>query len=148
MLFWFNHLKRIILLWISNISNSNMLFPWCSGYHIRLTRGRSPVRSRAETNVLHWLLAVSRGVHASILISVEFLMGKSARLAVLQQILQSGTGFLSGTCVSNGSDKLCTQWSDTSGDGNDFDQFLTSDMASKQPQNGLKGKTWPWNWYL
>ena len=38
-----------------------------------------------------------------------------------------------------------TQWSDTSGDGNDFDQFLTSDMASKQPQNGLKGKTWPWN---
>ena len=25
------------------------LFPWCSGYHIRLTRGRSPVRSRAET---------------------------------------------------------------------------------------------------
>ena len=23
--------------------------PWCSGYHIRLTRGRSPVRSRAET---------------------------------------------------------------------------------------------------
>ncbi len=24
-------------------------FPWCSGYHIRLTRGRSPVRSRAET---------------------------------------------------------------------------------------------------
>lgn len=25
------------------------MFPWCSGYHIRLTRGRSPVRSRAET---------------------------------------------------------------------------------------------------
>ncbi len=24
-------------------------FPWCSGYHIRLTRGRSPVRTRAET---------------------------------------------------------------------------------------------------
>ena len=65
--------------------------------------------------------------------------------AVLQQILQSGTGFSSGTCVSNGSDKLCTQWSDTSGDGNDFDQFLTSDMASIQPQNGLKGQTWPWN---
>ena len=28
------------------------LFSWCSGYHIRLTRGRSPVRSRAKTN---WL---------------------------------------------------------------------------------------------
>ena len=27
-------------------------FPWCSGYHIRLTRGRSPVRSRAETSIL------------------------------------------------------------------------------------------------
>lgn len=27
-------------------------FPWCSGYHIRLTRGRSPVRARAETKVL------------------------------------------------------------------------------------------------
>ncbi|KAK9887067.1 hypothetical protein WA026_020002, partial [Henosepilachna vigintioctopunctata] len=26
-------------------------FPWCSGYHIRLTRGRSPVRPRAETLV-------------------------------------------------------------------------------------------------
>ena len=25
------------------------VFPWCSGYHIRLTRGRPPVRSRAET---------------------------------------------------------------------------------------------------
>ena len=25
------------------------LFSWCSGYHIRLTRGRSPVRSRAKT---------------------------------------------------------------------------------------------------
>ena len=24
-------------------------FSWCSGYHIRLTRGRSPVRSRAKT---------------------------------------------------------------------------------------------------
>ena len=28
---------------------SNTLFSWCSGYHIRLTRGRSPVRSRAKT---------------------------------------------------------------------------------------------------
>ena len=27
-------------------------FPWCSGYHIRLTRERSPVRSWAETLVL------------------------------------------------------------------------------------------------
>ena len=26
-----------------------MEFSWCSGYHIRLTRGRSPVRSRAKT---------------------------------------------------------------------------------------------------
>ena len=25
-------------------------FSWCSGYHIRLTRGRSPVRSRAKTD--------------------------------------------------------------------------------------------------
>ena len=25
-----------------------ILFSWCSGYHIRLTRGRSPVRSRAK----------------------------------------------------------------------------------------------------
>ena len=25
------------------------LFLWCSGYHVRLTRARSPVRSRAET---------------------------------------------------------------------------------------------------
>ena len=25
------------------------LFPWCSGYHISLTRRRSPVRSRTET---------------------------------------------------------------------------------------------------
>ena len=24
-------------------------FPWCSGYHVRLTRERSPVRNRAET---------------------------------------------------------------------------------------------------
>ena len=24
-------------------------FPWCSGYHIRLTHGRSPVQSRAGT---------------------------------------------------------------------------------------------------
>ncbi len=30
----------------------HLLFPWCSGYHIRLTRGRSPVRSRAETDLL------------------------------------------------------------------------------------------------
>ena len=27
-------------------------FPWCSGYHIRLTRGRSPVRARAETIII------------------------------------------------------------------------------------------------
>ena len=26
------------------------MFPWCSGYHVRLTRARSPVRSRAETS--------------------------------------------------------------------------------------------------
>jgi hypothetical protein len=33
-----------------NIKSSlRQAFPWCSGYHIRLTRGRSPVRSRAET---------------------------------------------------------------------------------------------------
>ena len=25
------------------------MFPWCSGYHVRLTRGRSPVRARPET---------------------------------------------------------------------------------------------------
>ena len=27
------------------------MFPWCSGYHVRLTRARSPVRSRAETSL-------------------------------------------------------------------------------------------------
>ena len=26
-------------------------FPWCSGYHVCLTRRRSPVRSQAETNL-------------------------------------------------------------------------------------------------
>ena len=31
---------------------------WCSGYHVRLTRGRSPVRSRAEPSVLPWLTVV------------------------------------------------------------------------------------------
>ena len=30
------------------LSNTNK-FSWCSGYHIRLTRGRSPVQSRAKT---------------------------------------------------------------------------------------------------
>lgn len=33
---------------LSNITT----FPWCSGYHIRLTRGRSPVRARAETIII------------------------------------------------------------------------------------------------
>ena len=35
-----------------------LVFPWCSGYHIRLTRGRSPVRSRAETHLLELVLWV------------------------------------------------------------------------------------------
>ena len=36
------------------------LFSWCSGYHIRLTRGRSPVRSRAKTYFpfFSWLLNI------------------------------------------------------------------------------------------
>ena len=33
-------------------------FPWCSGYHVCLTRRRSPVRSWAETNLL-WKLSVT-----------------------------------------------------------------------------------------
>ena len=32
-----------------NFRAFDILFSWCSGYHIRLTRGRSPVRSRAKT---------------------------------------------------------------------------------------------------
>ena len=32
--------------------SSSTTFPWCSGYHIRLTRGRSPVRARAETIII------------------------------------------------------------------------------------------------
>ena len=34
----------------------NQQFPWCSGYHIRLTRERSPVRARAETPMIFALL--------------------------------------------------------------------------------------------
>ena len=35
--------------WIG--SRSTTAFPWCSGYHVCLTRRRSPVRSWAETNL-------------------------------------------------------------------------------------------------
>ena len=28
-------------------------FPWCSGYHVRLTRGRSPVQAWPETRLLY-----------------------------------------------------------------------------------------------
>ena len=42
------------------ISYSIYLFPWCSGYHICLTRRRSPVRSRTET------LSIPRGLTARI----------------------------------------------------------------------------------
>ena len=39
-------------------------FSWCSGYHIRLTRGRSPVRSRAKTELIpHGLVARIAGFH-------------------------------------------------------------------------------------
>ena len=38
-------------------------FPWCSGYHICLTRRRSPVRSRTETEVPCGLTARISGFH-------------------------------------------------------------------------------------
>ena len=38
---------------LQSSSTLSYKFPWCSGYHIRLTRGRSPVRSRAETFFLN-----------------------------------------------------------------------------------------------
>ena len=39
-----------------NFRPINTAFSWCSGYHIRLTRGRSPVRSRAKTCPLFFVL--------------------------------------------------------------------------------------------
>ena len=41
-IYWINH-KCLIF------KHSASGFPWCSGYHVRLTRERSPVRAWAET---------------------------------------------------------------------------------------------------
>ena len=65
----------------------------------------------------------------------KLLLNNSAAVFLLS--IQSGAGFSSCTCISNGSDKLCTQWSDTSGDGNDFDQFMTSGLILKPPRTPM-----------
>jgi hypothetical protein len=47
-----------------NSSPQYISFPWCSGYHICLTRRRSPVRSRTETqNIPRGLTARIPGFH-------------------------------------------------------------------------------------
>ena len=52
-----------------NCPLGHQLFPWCSGYHIRLTRGRSPVRSRAKTEnyfgflITYLLLRIGSPMH-------------------------------------------------------------------------------------
>ena len=38
-----------------NQQNVSEKFPWCSGYHVCLTRRRSPVRSWAETDILLYI---------------------------------------------------------------------------------------------
>ena len=48
---------------VLNLVSKFNKFSWCSGYHIRLTRGRSPVRSRAKTCVPRGLTARISGFH-------------------------------------------------------------------------------------
>lgn len=50
-------------------------FPWCSGYHVRLTRARSPARSGAKTEVFLKNLFVGTQCTHTIFFFFFFLIG-------------------------------------------------------------------------
>ena len=47
-------------------------FLWCSGYHVCLTRTRSPVRSRAETRFFFFPYSTEQFHYLNLLVQVQF----------------------------------------------------------------------------
>ena len=61
------------------------LSTYSSGYHIRLTRGRSPVRSRTETSLLHCFYGISIKNISSI---VLFLVSRPEKASIIVHLEQ------------------------------------------------------------
>ena len=72
----------LVCIIVGYLCYGDVLFPWCSGYHMSLTHSRSPVRYRAETLFVvfffthqstHNMTWMNRPPLTNVCISIEYL---------------------------------------------------------------------------